>query len=154
MKALIFKLILPLAVISFATISKWWYAIPVDAPDSLLIGFPFPYVCEGWHTSMSLQFFVLELILDFLLYFAVWVAIVYCIDRFLMKISLHKTLTMALWATAGIVVCCACLRLSFADPHWHAKRNFEMEILKTGYQFGLDWPERPVFIKPNKNETQ
>ena len=72
MKQLTLKLIIPLSVISFATLTKWWYALPVDAPGTYLTGFPFPFVCNGWHTSMSLQIFAIEFFVDFLTYFLIW----------------------------------------------------------------------------------
>lgn len=34
MKSLIFKIVIPLTIVSFATFTKWWYASPVDAPDT------------------------------------------------------------------------------------------------------------------------
>jgi len=71
-KQLTWKLILPLTVISFATCNKWWYVFPVDAPDTMLTGFPFRYVGPDWHTSMSLQIFIMEFAIDILVYFTFW----------------------------------------------------------------------------------
>lgn len=62
MKQLTLKLIIPLTVISFAIFTKWWYALPADAPDTMFHGFPFPFVCEGWHSSMTLQFLLQNLL--------------------------------------------------------------------------------------------
>jgi hypothetical protein len=82
-------MVLPLTVISFGTITKWWYALPVDAPDTMFTGFPFAYACPGWHTSMSLQIFVTEFIIDFLTYFLLWFVLIFCIDHFVTKVKTY-----------------------------------------------------------------
>ena len=46
----------------------WWFALPIDGPDKFYWGFPFAFLGEGFHTSMSYQFFILELIADFIIY--------------------------------------------------------------------------------------
>ncbi|MEM6768710.1 MAG: hypothetical protein AAF655_27470, partial [Bacteroidota bacterium] len=61
MKQLIWRLVIPLTIISFFLVTKWWFVAVEDAPDSWMYGFPFPYLCEGWHTSLSLQVFLKEL---------------------------------------------------------------------------------------------
>ena len=63
-------LILPLSIISLTIFTKWWYILPVDAPDSMMYGFPIPYSCNGWHTSLSYQIFIFEFIVDLLIHFA------------------------------------------------------------------------------------
>jgi hypothetical protein len=63
-KNLTWKLMLPLTLMSFATFTKWWYVLPVAARDTMMTGFPLPFVCEGWHTSMSLQIFMAEFLIN------------------------------------------------------------------------------------------
>ncbi len=65
-------ILIPVTIISFAVFTKWWFTVPVDAPDTMYWGFPFAFVGEGWHTSMSLQIFVMELIADLIFYFLFW----------------------------------------------------------------------------------
>ncbi|WP_222931286.1 hypothetical protein, partial [Xanthovirga aplysinae] len=81
MKKLIWELVLSLTVISFSIFTKWWYVLPTDALDTVMSGFPLIWISEGWHTSMSLQIFVKELIINLLIYFVFWFTIVYTINR-------------------------------------------------------------------------
>ncbi len=135
MKQLTIKLIIPLTIISFAIITKWWYALPVDAPDTMFSGFPFPFVCQGWHTSLSLQIFMTELIIDLLTYFTFWFILVFCSNRFLTKINSHKIVTIVLWTLTGIVISFSGLSLINPDNLFFLKRPFAIEIMDTGYTF-------------------
>lgn len=154
MKQLTWKLILPLTIISFGTITKWWYTLPVDAPDTLYSGFPFPFVGDGWHTSMSLQIFVIELIADILIYFLIWFAIVFCINKYLTKIKTYKIVTIGLWTISGIIIIGASYIASFPENIFHFKRPYDMEIMETGYKFLWQHTERPDYYKyhPEKKE--
>ena len=154
MKQLTWKLILPLAVISFATVTKWWYALPVDAPDTLFSGFPFPFVADGWHTSLSLQFFLTELVLDFLIYFLFWFIVIFCINRFLVRIKQHKIVTIGLWAVCGIIFCLAGLIASNSTNLFYLKRPFDIEVMETGYKFVWQKTERPDYYKYHPEEKK
>lgn len=147
MKQLTFKLILPLTVISFATITKWWYTLPVDAPDTLYGGFPFPFVGDGWHTSMSLQIFVLELFADFLIYFLFWFLAVFCVNKYLTKFRTHKIVTIGLWTVSGLIILGASYVASFPEHIFYFKRSYDMEIMETGYKFIWQHTERPDYYK-------
>src|ERR1044071_5539679 len=93
MKSLTLKLILPLTLISFASFTKWWYVLVVDGPDEVLTGFPLPYVCAGWHTSASLQIFLLEFFIHLLCYFIFWFVLVFIFHRFIKPISINTIFT-------------------------------------------------------------
>lgn len=147
MKLLIFKLILPLTVISFATITKWWYALPVDAPDTLYSGFPFPFVGDGWYTSMSLQIFILELFVDFFIYFLFWFSVVFCVNKYLIKIRTYKIVTIGLWTISVLIILGASYIASFPEHTFHFKRPYEMEIMETGYKFFWQHTERPDYYQ-------
>jgi hypothetical protein len=147
MKELTFKLVAPLTVISFATFTKWWYALPVDAPDTMFKGFPFAFSCQGWHTSMSLQIFVIELLIDILIYFSFWFIIVYCIDKYLKTILPNRILTICLWAISGLFIVFGTLIISNKDNLFYAKRPFEIKVLETGYEFIWQNTERPDYYK-------
>lgn len=147
MKNLIFKRVLLLAIISFASIGKWWYGIPVDGPDTLLYGFPFPFVCAAWHTSMSLQIFVSELLIDFSTYFSIWFLLLYCIHRFVKKINTRKIVTNLLGIFSGLIIAGACFIASDANNLFYVKRPFTIEIMETGYQFIWQHTERPNYSK-------
>ncbi len=156
MKNLTFKLVLPLTIISFALITKWWYALPVDAPDTLFTGFPFPFECEGWHTSLSLQIFVTEFILDFLIYFLFWFTLLFCVHRFCIKIHPQKMLPFVLWTLSGLIISVAILIASNSDHVFYLKRPFEMEVMQTGYKFNWQVIERPDYYQyhPEQNNPQ
>jgi membrane-associated phospholipid phosphatase len=147
MKQLTIKVILPLTIISFATITKWWYTLPVDAPDTMFSGFPLPFVCDGWHTSGSLQIFLAELTIDLLTYFLFWFILIFSINRFLIKINPHKILTIGLWVLAGLVISGAGLIASNSDNLYYIKRKFDFEIMETGYKFVWQQPNRPDYFK-------
>ena len=121
MKQLTWKLVLPLTIISFATFTKWWYILPVDAPDTMMTGFPLPYLCSGWHTSLSLQVFMTEFMIDLLAYFAFWFLLIFMIDRFLTRIRIHKILTIALLTLSGLFISGAILIASNSDNIFHTK---------------------------------
>ena len=61
MKRLILRLILPLTLILFAIITKWSYGVIVDGTDEFFYGFPLIYKCDGFHTSLSTQYFLIEM---------------------------------------------------------------------------------------------
>ena len=143
MKQLSWKLVLPLTVISFTVFTKWWYVLPPEAPDSMMIGFPLPYVCDGWHTSMSLQIFVFELLIDLISYFSFWFLIVFCIDKFLLKIKLYKIVTILLLTTGVLFTSGLTFIALMEDNLFYAKRNFDVDVLVTGYKFMWDGNTRP-----------
>lgn len=147
MKQLTWKIILPLTQISFVTFTKWWYALPVDAPDTLLWGFPFIFVGEAWHTSMSLQFFLLELFADVAIYFLFWFIVVFCVNQFLRKIKPHKILVLVLWILSAFVISVETIIVRNSDSIFYLKNPFEMELMDTGYVFIWQQMERPDYAK-------
>ena len=154
MKNVIIKLIVPLTIVLFATITKWWYALPAEAPDTLLVGFPFPFVCEGWHTSMSLQIFVIEFIADLLTYFIFLFVVFFCIDRFLIKINPNKIVTRVIWIFAGLIMIGASLIASNSDNLFYIKRPFDIEVMGTGYKFFWLQTERPNYSKYHSEDKK
>lgn len=147
LKQLILKLVLPLTVILFSIFTKWWYVQVVDGPDEMLYGFPLPFVCSGWHTSMSLQFFISEFLLDFLIYFLFLFVVFFCIHRFIVSIKIPKLPAILLWSIAGIILAFSLLVVSNPDNVFYIKRHFEMEIMETGYKFTWKDQARPDFYK-------
>src|SRR3982750_2694356 len=97
LKQLIWRLIFPLTVILFGTVTKWWYVLPVDAPDTMMVGFPLAFISDGWHTSMSLQIFAFEFLVDFFVYSLVCFLLVFFVNRYLTKIKISKWATGLLW---------------------------------------------------------
>jgi hypothetical protein len=138
---------MPLTIISFGTLTKWWYVLPVDAPDTMFTGFPFPFVCDGWHTSLSLQIFVTEFFADLLTYFLFWFIVIFSINRFVVMFKIHKTIGIVLWTLSGLVIAFATFLASNNDNLFYIKRPFKMDVMETGFQFGWQHVERPDFYK-------
>jgi hypothetical protein len=141
MKKLVWRLVIPLTVISFTLFTKWWHTLPVDAPDTVFTGFPFPYVCNGWHTSMSLQVFVLEFISDLLIYFVFWFTIIFFVNRYIKPIKVPNILAIVLLSITLAIAGYSIWIASFKDNIFYTRRNFDMEIIKTGYKF--IWQDQP-----------
>lgn len=154
MKLLTLKIIIPLTIILFAIVTKWWYVLVVDGPDEILTGFPLPFVCSGWHTSMSLQIFVTEFIIDLLTYFVFSFVIIFFIDRFLTKIKTYKIITIGLYTLTGLIIIAASLIASNPDNRFKLKRNFDMEVMATGHRFFWQKVKPPDFYKyyPERKE--
>jgi hypothetical protein len=152
LKKLTWRLILPLTIISFSTITKWWYVLPVDAPDTMMIGFPFAFVADGWFTSMSIQIFVIEFVTDFIIYFLFWLLIVLLIKRYLSQISIHKYLIRLIWSMAILLVVFWFAVFNASEKMIKAHREWNMQVLVTGYKFTWTYTDRSGFSRydPNK----
>lgn len=147
MKKLTLTLVIPLTIISFALITKWWYVLPKDAPDSMFAGFPFPYVGDGWGSSMSFQYFAIEFIADLLTYFVFWFLMIMLINHFLVKIKPHKAVTIILCSVTVLIVTGAVTLATAFDHYFHLTRDFKMEIMDSGYKFGIGHVQRPEYNK-------
>ena len=143
MKRLSWTIILPLSIISLTIFTKWWYILPVDAPDSMMYGFPIPYSCNGWHTSLSYQIFIFEFIVDLLIHLAFWFVVAFLINRLIIKIRLHKIIVIVLLSIAGLFAGGLILIASNSTNLFYFKRQFDIEILETGYRFMWDGYSRP-----------
>lgn len=132
MKELIFRLILPLTLISFGIITKWSYGIVIDGPDQFLYGFPLIYKCSGFHTSLSTQYFLTEMIIDLLIYFLFWLTITWLISRF-WKINISKRISKKFWIVFGILFLGFAYISNDLDDRYLIKRNFDVKIIDSGY---------------------
>lgn len=151
-KQLTCRLILPLTIISLGTFTKWWYVLPVDAPDTMMIGFPLAFASDGWHTSMSLQIFVLEFVFDFLIYFLFWLLCIFFIDKYLRRIKISEILTGLLWTLSTIIFAVSVFIASFPEQIFEIKRDWDRQVMVTGFKLTWTHQDRPDFPKydPNK----
>ena len=145
---------MPLTVISFTLFTKWWYVLPVDAPDTMMAGFPMPYVCDGWHTSLSLQIFVVELFVDLAAYFLLWFGLIYVINTFVIQIRLHFIVVITLLFVTGLFIVCLAFIASNRDNLFYLKRPFDIEVLETGYKYIWDGNTRPENFDFEKYERE
>ena len=146
MKHLTWKLVLPLTVISFTMLTKWWY-VDVDGYDEILTGFPLPFVCPGWHTSLSLQIFVLELIVDVLCYFVFWFLMVLAIIKFNKQFHVRSFVWVILLGISGLLTILFTLLAINPDNIYTINRKFDIKIMETGYRFAWEEQIRPDYYK-------
>ncbi len=146
MKQLTWKLVLPLTVISFMTFTKRWY-VEIDDYNEILRGFPFAFVCPGWHTSMSLQIFVLELVVDIFVYFLFWFFIVLMASKIVKSFRIPKLVTITLLVASGLFTVVLILFAINPDNIYTTTRPFEIEVMKTRYRFTWQDETRPDYQK-------
>jgi hypothetical protein len=130
-----FKNALPITVISFIALTKQWTILPVDAPNSILYGFPLPYSCTGWHTSMSRQFFILELVVDFLCYYAFWTLFFYFLRKLHIHIRPPKIVKYAVLAITVLLLSASLAAAFLFDNTFQVQRDFDFEVLGTAIKF-------------------
>ena len=134
-RKLILTLVLPLTIILLGTITKWRYVYVEDGPDDFLIGFPLTFICSGWHTSMSLQIFIAELIFDFFVYFVFCLTIVKLADRLIKPININKYFKFGLYGLATLTLIFYGLVFSNPDNIFEIKRDFKYREIRNGYKF-------------------
>jgi len=134
-------------------ITKWWYALPVDGPDKLYWGFPFAFVGEGFHTSLSLQFFVLEWVADALIYFLFWLAMFFFIMILKPQLVINKVAVRFLWSIAILLLMGECLVIWISNPVFNFKRPYEWKVMETGYTFIWQQTPRPDIGKYHSGHT-
>lgn len=145
MKELTWKLALPLTVISFVLWTKWWmvYALPVDAPDIIMVGFPLTYAGEGWHTSLSWQIFFFELAIDLSVYFLFWFLVIWLVDRFVVRIYLNKIVSTVMQSVGGLFALGLIFVGSNSTNLYYLKRPYDIEVLDSGNKFFWKGYPRP-----------
>ena len=153
MRYLLFRLIIPLTIISFGLFTKWWHAIPVDAPDIILFGFPWPYVCPGFHTSLSLQIFILEFVADLIIYFLFWLTLVYFATR-KTKLKLVLFIPISLWVISSLFIAFGLLFAVDKNNKIHFKMPFEIAVLDSGVKFFFQNKEHPEYREQSKMENK
>lgn len=153
-KQLIVRLILPLTIISFAAFTKWWYVLPEDAPDTMMAGFPFAFVADGWFTSMSIQFFIAEFIADFILYFLFWFLIVLIIKREYIHFNVSKVITKILWTLTVVTILFGILFFTISEKHILVKRDWNRKVIASGYKFTWIYKKRPELSSLKNKEAQ
>jgi hypothetical protein len=142
MKQLAIKFIMPLTIISFVVVTKWWYILPVDARQTFYWGFPFAFVCEGWQTSGALQFFLLEGLADILINFSFWFLLTYTLLRLSIIKRIPKLVSGILWSIAFFLIITGGIIIFNCYPTINLKRDYEWKIINSGYKF--IWQNTPT----------
>lgn len=141
------NLIIPLTIISMWSINKWWYVSVEDGTDEILTGFPLPFVCRGFHTSMSLQIFTGEFLIDFLVYFSFWWLIIFLFTRYTKFEKLRKWMILSLRIPAILITVFYTIVIINPNNIFSMKRTFNMEIMDTGTRYFGASVEQPDYYK-------
>mgnify|MGYP000336085360 CR=1 FL=1 len=145
MKKLIFRLTLPLTLISFGIITKWSYGIIIDGTDEFLYGFPLIYKCDGFHTSLSTQYFLTEMLINLLTYFTFWLIITLILNR-IWKINITERIAKIFWIGFGILFLGFAYLSNDLDDRYLIKREFDVEIFDSGITiFGIHSTDRKKY---------
>lgn len=112
-----------------------------------MVGYPIAFVSDGWHTSMSLQIFVSELVVDFCIYFSIWFVLIFFVKRLVIKMDISTLLTGMLWACSTVIFAMAIWVASNPDHIIQIRRDWDMKILDTGYKFTWTHKDNPKLLK-------
>lgn len=150
MKKLFWKLVIPLTVIFFFSIKRWTYALVIDAPATILNGFPFISSAEAWHTSMAIQIFILEFISNFFIFLTLIFLIIYLVHKIFKITQINKWIYIPLWIITIPILILAPIGVLIFDDIIFTNRNFEIQILDQNYY--LNWkghkkPELKDYVK-------
>lgn len=143
----ILNLAFPLTVILFILFTKWWIVDVVDGTDGIMYGFPLIYKSPVFYTSMTEQYFIMELLFDFLIYFITISVIIHFVNKYIAEIKLQKTVV---WVIKSIAILLFCLELFIAvalEDDFSIKRDFDIEVKQTGIKFYFSNKERIEFNK-------
>ena len=145
MRKLIFRLTLPLTLISFGIITKWSYGIAIDAKDVFFYGFPMIYKCEGFHTSMSTQYFLTEMAFNLLTYFVFWLTLTLALNR-IWKINITKRTAKIFWIGFTTLFLGFVYMSNDLDDLYLIKRDFDVKIYDSGITiFGIHSTDREKY---------
>lgn len=143
MKTLTLKLVLPLTIILFFGINKWWYVDVIDGTDEIMYGFPFIYTCRAFHTSLASQYFILEYILDLLVYFLIIWTIVYALYKWFNLKSISKSVFYGLLIICIPIAFTQIVMFVVLDNTFDWIRDFDINFKSSGVNFFFDYKERP-----------
>ena len=150
MKNIIFRLTLPLTIISFGIFTKWSYGLAIDAKDVFFYGFPLIYKCEAFHTSGATQYFIWEMTLNLLTYFVFWLFITLTLNR-IIKINIPRKISKAFWIGFAIIFAGAIFLSNSLDDQYLIKRNFDVKIFDSGFTLfesnSKDWKKYQTKLK-------
>ncbi|MCB9334928.1 MAG: hypothetical protein H6586_02190 [Flavobacteriales bacterium] len=148
MKKLFITIILPLALISQLVITKWWYGVVLDGTDEFLYGFPFVSRCRGFHTSLSHQYFILEVLLNFLVRLVFWSIVVLAFKKYLTRLRIAPTLVKIFYGITISFVSFFAFVSHEVDDVYLLKRDFNIHVFDSGLMFLWQYPpERETFEK-------
>jgi hypothetical protein len=151
MKKLIFQLTIPLTLISFGIITKWSYGIVIDGTNEFFYGFPLIYKCDGFHTSLSTQYFLTEMIVNMLTYFAFWLIITLILNQ-IWKINISRRISKIFWFGYSVLFLEFIYFSNNLDDQYSTKRDFKVKIFDSGISiFGIHDTDKKKYETEIKN---
>jgi hypothetical protein len=96
---------------------------------------------------MSLQIFILELIVDVLVYFSFWFIIIMTVTKTVKSFRVPKSMAIILLATSGLFTIILTLLAINPDNIYTTTRPFDIEVMETGYRFMWQDETRPDYDK-------
>jgi len=147
MKKTLFTILLPIIITSMLIFTKWWYVLPVDGPDVLFWGFPFAFIGEGFHTSMSFQIFLLNWLADVLCYTIFWLIVFLIFKKLRPTFSVSRWMYRAFWTISIVLVLFSGFIIGISDPIFKFKKNYDWQIMTSGYKFIWQSTPRPDINK-------
>ena len=142
MRRFITRLVLPVTLLAFALFTKWWLVFVDDVGHEVMYGFPFIYKCDGWHTSLSTQYFILEGLADFLVYFFACFTIIYLIRRWI-KFRIARTVSLLLWVLASLAIAYSEIGVFLPSNVYEVSRKFDVRIIESGLSIFPQDTEQP-----------
>lgn len=156
MKKVVLTRIIPFSILSFSFIDKWRFNIIENGSGyDFFSGFPLVYNCPGWHTSLSLQIFILELILNVVFHITFWSIIFLLIRKRIKKIN--KIISTIFIVISYIILALNILILLNPDNVFELTNPYETKTLKVGYStifYNTEKPDISEFISIQKKKIR
>lgn len=134
----------------FLLFGKWWIVNVIDGTDGIMYGFPLIYKAPAFYTSMAEEYFIAELIVDFLIYFGSIFGIIYLINKNLFEIKIRKPIAVFLCIIALILFSLELFLAAMPENKFSLKRDFDIVIKQTGFEFPLNDNDRKEFDNYHK----
>lgn len=120
-----------MAMISSLLWTKYWYVNIFDGPDKWMYGFPFPARGDALHTSLAIDVYLLESLLDFMVYFLFWWGVLYAFDRWIMPIKMNKVVQLMFVSCIALCLGFSIFAISVSEPSFYLTCPYEVEIIET-----------------------
>jgi hypothetical protein len=142
MKPLILRLILPLSLIFFILITKWWF-VETELPINYLYGFPLPYTAACVGGNGCVQYFIIPLAIDIAVYFLALLLVTWLVHRF-NPLRIPRAIGYILWAINVLYyIPSVAYKNMNASTEFYTQREFRVfRTLETGFIFV--WEDDPV----------
>lgn len=146
----ILNLAFPLTIILFILFTKWWIVDVVDGTDGIMYGFPLIYKAPVFYSSITEQYFIMELTIDFLIYFIAIFGLIHFLNKYIVEIKFKKT---SVWIIRSIAIILFSLEIFMSialGNDFLIKRNFDIEVKQIGFKFYFSNKDRDEFNKLHK----